>query len=258
MYYGETFTLTFTECSENHVGMQQIGQKLQKGLGNQVSDLEILFNFYKNSQYTNQVELHRLNYEVFHEPAAILIIRNGLELLGINHDSLFMEQKLLDKDKKALMKGRVVNKLARWNLCFADFQQDPCYEMGRGTVVPFSKVPITNILKERLHLLLGTNITSNIITAEGNYYYNKSCGINYHGDTERLKVIGVRFGDPMNLCFRWYYNWKIASEIFTICLFPGDIYIMSEKAVGSDWKKPSIYTLRHSAGSDVYTNPPSK
>ena len=28
------------------------------------------------------------------------------------------------------------------------------------------------------------------------------------------------------------------------------MYIMSEKAVGTDWKKKNIYTLRHSAGLD--------
>jgi len=34
----------------------------------------------------------------------------------------------------------------------------------------------------------------------------------------------------------------------------GDIYIMSEKAVGTDWKKKNVPTLRHSAGSPKYTN----
>jgi len=28
----------------------------------------------------------------------------------------------------------------------------------------------------------------------------------------------------------------------------GDIYIMSDKAVGNDWKKRKIHTLRHAAG----------
>ena len=32
----------------------------------------------------------------------------------------------------------------------------------------------------------------------------------------------------------------------------GDIYIMSEKAVGYDWKMSSIYTLRHAAGSKSF------
>ena len=32
----------------------------------------------------------------------------------------------------------------------------------------------------------------------------------------------------------------------------GDMYIMSEKAVGNDWKRRSIPTLRHAAGGMKY------
>ena len=32
----------------------------------------------------------------------------------------------------------------------------------------------------------------------------------------------------------------------------GDMYIMEEKAVGNDWKKSSIFTLRHAAGAEKY------
>ena len=31
------------------------------------------------------------------------------------------------------------------------------------------------------------------------------------------------------------------------------MYFMSEKATGNDWKKSSIVTLRHAAGSSIYT-----
>ncbi len=34
--------------------------------------------------------------------------------------------------KKAFMRGRVVNKKARWNNCYADFDQQPDYENRRG------------------------------------------------------------------------------------------------------------------------------
>lgn len=32
----------------------------------------------------------------------------------------------------------------------------------------------------------------------------------------------------------------------------GDIYVMSDKAVGYDWKKKTINTLRHAAGAEKY------
>ena len=34
----------------------------------------------------------------------------------------------------------------------------------------------------------------------------------------------------------------------------GDMYIMSEKATGFDWKSKSKYTLRHAAGCQKYTD----
>jgi hypothetical protein len=34
----------------------------------------------------------------------------------------------------------------------------------------------------------------------------------------------------------------------------GDIYIMSDKAVGYDWKKRKIPTLRHAAGCKKFFN----
>ena len=39
-----------------------------------------------------------------------------------------------------------------------------------------------------------------------------------------------------------------------IMLEHGDMYVMSEKAVGTDWKNPSIPTLRHAAGSKKFLN----
>jgi hypothetical protein len=32
------------------------------------------------------------------------------------------------------------------------------------------------------------------------------------------------------------------------------MYLMSEKAVGTDWKKPTIYTLRHATGAKKFTD----
>jgi hypothetical protein len=34
---------------------------------------------------------------------------------------------------------------------------------------------------------------------------------------------------------------------------PGDVYIMSEKTVGTDWKKKTIPTLRHATGCAKFT-----
>ena len=88
------------------------------------------------------------------------------------------------------------------------------------------------------------------LNAEGNYYYdNSKCMIGFHGDTERHVVVGIRFGSTYPLHFQWYKNSETVSDIKTIHLNGGDMYVMSEKAVGTDWKSSSKYTLRHSAGN---------
>jgi hypothetical protein len=37
-----------------------------------------------------------------------------------------------------------------------------------------------------------------------------------------------------------------------IPLEDGDMYVMSEKAVGTDWKKKTIKTLRHATGCEAF------
>ena len=60
-------------------------------------------------------------------------------------------------------------------------------------------------------------------------YINK-CGIGWHGDGERRKVIGVRLGETIPLAYLWYKNNKPLGKKIVINLNHGDLYIMSEKA----------------------------
>lgn len=52
----------------------------------------------------------------------------------------------------------------------------------------------------------------------------------------------------MPLYYTWFHNNNPASDIFKCIINHGDIYAMSEKATGNDWKKRKLYTLRHAAG----------
>jgi len=70
------------------------------------------------------------------------------------------------------------------------------------------------------------------------------------GDTERKKVFALRLGATMNLKYSWYQYSKKVKDEFNFVLNSGDMYIMSAKAVGHDWKKRNILTLRHSANFD--------
>ena len=238
-FKNQTFTLTFSESVENHAGMQIIGEKSKKGLS--VDLLRKLALEYSG-------EIVHLN-ELQDQPEAIIVIfRNGCQtLFNINPNDMFMEQNKLKKDEKCKMYGRVVNKKARHNLCFADFSQIPNYQEGLGTVIHFDNVPLLSAFREQLSTHFGEEFLQ--LNAEGNYYYDISkCYIGWHGDSERKKVVGLRLGCPFQLHYRWYYKSDPISEIVSITLNHGDIYIMSEKTVGNDWKLKNIPTLRHAAG----------
>ena len=237
----ECITITFSENVENHVGNQQIGYQLEKGYD--YSDLRDMQNKLRDDNYeTKLLCLNKLLGEEreLSDPAYILIIRNAVE----KNDILFGKLRKLNWDKKAKMRGKVVNKHARYNLCFADFEQEPNYDIGNGRVYSFENIPELEKLRDYLQELTETKLN-----AEGNYYYDTNkCGIGYHGDAERKVVIGCRFGSNIPLHFRWYKNSIGQGKKLKINLDSGDMYIMSEKTTGFDWKKRNIYTLRHSAG----------
>lgn len=235
----QTFSITFAESVENHRGMEIIGNIAKNGW--QVDELETLAEKYNG-------EIHVLNQNEKHDEAVIVIFRNGLKtIFGIDHDEIFNEQNALKKDTKCFMYGRVVEKKARHNLCFADFNQEPEYEKGKGTIVDFKNLKYLSTLRTNLGDKFGDEFKN--LYAEGNYYYDlNQTFIGEHGDTERKRVLCVRLGETMPIYFRWYYKSEPVSEIMKFDVNGGDIYIMSEKAVGFDWKKKNSYTLRHSAG----------
>ncbi len=258
-------TLTFGECAENHVGMQKLGEKGEHGLTLQeLHDAKARFG--AAGCACELIDLSSLagdDGSFLHEgarirvpPAAVLLVRGGaqkiMEKLGASAEDLLAEQVELDPDRKALMKGRVVNKHARWNLCFTEEAQDPDYVAGRGRVVAFPDVPQLDALQASLRFYFGDKAAG--LKAEGNYYFDvEKCGIGFHGDTERKIVIAVRLGAAFPLCFHWYYKGGRVGARKVLVPDSGDLYAMSDKAVGWDWKRSTVPTLRHAAGCEKYT-----
>jgi hypothetical protein len=241
----QTFTLTFGDMAENHKGMQKIGSFLNSGYN--LSDMLDI--------YQKFIEIHaKTRFLTLNNNAYVLVVEQGLiNLLGNNgYQILINEQLSLEKDTKAFMYGKVVNKHARHNLCFGESNQEPDYKNGKGRVYAFNDLPQLNNLKKKLMKLHKKN--KNIV-AEGNYYYDiNKCGIGYHGDTERKIVIGVRLGESLPLYYRWYKKNNHFGPTYKIRLNGGDIYFMSEKATGNDWKKSKIATLRHATGCEKFTS----
>lgn len=247
----KTFTLTFGEVCENHVRNEQIGHLAEKGFS--LEELQHICRYFdERGCFTELLNLNELLFDDDEEkdkaePAYVLVLRDGLgTLLSPSEKKEFYdEQDQLEKDKKVKMYGRVVNKHARHNLCFADEGHASDYENGMGTVVAFRDVPCLSKVREMIH-----EITGKRLYAEGNYYYDtRKCGIGYHGDAERRLVVGIRVGEEMPLHYRWYKNSRVVSKTLKLSLGDGDMYVMGEKAVGFDWKMRSKYTLRHAAGA---------
>lgn len=269
----ETWTITFGECVENHAGMQKIGETSNEGFD--IKELENAAEIIKDQGF--DVELIRLNEYLPEdmkdkaEEAAVLVIRDGIKMffneekeskvngkneVNGNADKIYSEydefiaEVYATKDivdKKAWMKGRVVNKKARYNLCYADYSQKADFENKKGSIINFNDVKKLEKIRNKLPELLG-NKAKNLF-AELNYYYNNKAYIGWHGDTERSRVVGLRLGSPFSLMYNWYQMGNPIGEKCELELYSGDFYIMSHKAVGTDWKKRKICTLRHAAGN---------
>ena len=243
----QAICLTFGEQSENHVGMKINGGGLANS-GFSANEIEeIKKNLKVESEYYRLDEM--VNEEGL-EPAAILIVRNGLQkLIGENPEKMMEEQLSFDWDKKYWdnRRGKVLNKHARYNVCFGEKSVEANFEQKQGTIIGFDRVPILKNLKESLGGFFGDKAKE--LEVEGNLYYNvKKCGIGFHGDSERKRVIACSLGATRPIHWQWYHQSKPIGRRLKFEIGSGDIYIMSEKASGFDWKRRSQKTLRHAAG----------
>ena len=251
------YTITFGDVAENHARMQKLGTLHEHGysckqliaLGKTLAEQGIITEWIDLAKEWN--EMHPDVME-----AGVLVIRQGVQHILDEHEKsielLCAEHDSLVPDKKAKMRGKVVNKHARWNLCFDEEDQSADFEEGKGTIVSWKHIPYTQCIREKIHEWTGDTD----LKGESNVYYNpRKCGIGYHGDGERKKVFAARFGEAekVPLYFQWFQKSKPVGSRIHVPLANGDMYAMSEKAVGFDWLKKKIPTLRHAAGCDKYT-----
>ena len=281
----ERISLTMAPGGENHRGNQLIGRMPIKGEGFKYSDIEIMGEKIRKSMGDN-VEVLDLNTlsdvnvikELGNEDQArVLILRNWAskdttkqiykECVENKWDSKYLDPNKyrteIKDGKEVRIRGRVMNKLARTNLCYvAGMSQEPEYIEGKGTIIDLNTKSTLNSEVSKLRTTLQTALVEGgsdskveINVVEGNRYYDlKKTGIGFHGDTERVVVICLTVGGgggyPMR--FQWFKDGMPIGNSIDLALNDGDVYIMSEKSVGADWKLRSKYTLRHSAGAERY------
>ena len=240
-------THTFSECVENHTGMQTIGTKRERGLA--AEEIE------KNAAKYDGAVVHELGDATLDTPRAnVVVFPSAVQrLLGIEGaDALLAESVSKSFDDRFLNTRRKVvqRKHGRLNNCYADEAQPPDIANGKGTVHAFSDSPLLASLRAKLPDLLGSEAAQ--LFAETNYYTDvrrSEVGIGFHGDTERSVVIGVRLGaSSMPLKFQWFTQTKPIGKERSIALKNGDVYAMSWKATGHDWRSRTLKTLRHGVG----------
>ena len=250
--FTERIALTFGDAGENHAGMEMVGTLGKKGSGFTLEELE------KMNEYFSQT--YKTEHSVFEwedEKASVLIIRQYVK--PSEHNSIYDEMNTFAWDTKYwdTRRGQVLNKIARSNVVILDdISQEPDYINKKGRIIDGNTLSNFSAVKRRLIHDITTAISNdkgNNLICEGNRYYDlKKCGIGYHGDVERRKVIALSLGASSKINWVWFKNSKALREPYSFTINGGDIYIMNEKAVGYDWKKRSRITLRHAAGACKY------
>tara|TARA_B110000008_G_C16972768_1_gene564627 strand:- start:1783 stop:3000 length:1218 start_codon:yes stop_codon:yes gene_type:complete len=106
-----------------------------------------------------------------------------------------------------------------------------------STVKAFGDLPGLDGIRTRLGDL---SAKTDGLFAEGNHYYGPKSNINYHGDGERKIIVCLCLGKTTKLTYQWRppeANAALKQTLAaTVTANHGDIYFMSEKAGGYDWK----------------------
>ena len=248
------FAITFGEVAILHIGSNELGKIRENGFS--VKELKNI-----KKKIGKQAKLIKLSKELPKEirkenDAAVLVIKNGADLfLGKGYaDKLLNEQLKVEYDKKYydIRTKKTKNKRARYNIVFGEENIKASEDYKIYTVKSFKSLKYLNKFRKSLPNFLGDKAVN--LNAEGNYYYEKKSGIGYHGDAERKIVICLSLGSSSTLRYVWRMpnsSEKYGNSI-DIKVNHGDIYIMSEKATGNDWKKRSKVRIVHGAGSDKY------
>lgn len=249
---GEAWSLTFGDMGENGPGMQQYGTAHAQGLSEaRLDQITAVFE-----ALGSVVERHRLGSLCRDRTdlpyAELVVVRGGAKALLPEASWSSLRSEITDRktDKKAVFRGVLKNKNARHNYGLGPVSQTADLPAGKGTIYAFSDLPMVDQLRRKIQ---DASQLQDLV-GEVNHYYNvKKTYIGYHGDSERRVVVCVRFGADFPLMFQWYHRYTPIGDVKRLVLREGDIYFMSDLAVGWNWKRSSVPTLRHAAGFCVPT-----
>ena len=254
----QTWSLTIGNGGENHTGMEFLGNLRKKGQGWDLDRL-LYAKGILEKVFGKTIELHNLNEACLKgvkipeaskpEDAYLMVVRDFLT--PAVHDAFKAEMKSYEWDRKYwdTRRQKVLNKLARANVCYGKEGRVANYAEGKGTIIGYDQSPLVAKLLQSVELLM----KDQDLIVEGNQYDDVSKnGIGPHGDTERVCVSCLRVGASMPMKFGMFWNCKLRGKPFETVINGGDLYFMSEEAVGAEWKSRSKWIWRHCAGALKY------
>ena len=253
----ERYAITFGEVAIIHTGSSEIGKINENGFS--VDELKLIkIKFGKSAVLYNLSE--QLPEKIQEDnQASLLVIKDGVNTIFNRKkaaDKFLREQKSLNYDKKYYENrfNKTLNKRARYNIVFGEKSVKSSEDYKTFTIKAFNELKYLKKLRKKLGIIFGEKAKN--LNAEGNYYFHDKSGIGFHGDAERKIVICVSLGKSsiLRYCWRKPGSSLLFGKPIDIQLDHGDIYIMSEKATGYDWKMRSKYRLVHAAGYEKYLN----
>lgn len=170
------------------------------------------------------------------EPAGVLVIRNGAELLmnmgGINDsktDDLCLEYSIFNHDTNEKIHTSVSTGV----------------NIDKRKIKDLSSLYLLNSVRKGIVKLIDN--TDQISIDSTTYTNMKEYTMFYRGEKQKSFIIYLQLGVSIPLSYKWYhFGVSVGNEIHIPDLRNGDICIPSYKAMGLDYRSRSKYTIRHS------------
>ena len=195
-----TWSLTIGNGGENHTGMEFIGKLRKAGEGWDLDRLLYAKGILENV-FGKTVELHNLNEACLEgvkipeaskpKDAYLMVVRDFLT--PEVHKAFKVEMQSYEWDRKYwdTRRSKVLNKLARANVCYGKTGRAANYKAKQGTIIGYDSSPLVGKLLQTVEILM----KDEGLIVEGNQYDDVSKnGIGPHGDTERVCVACLRVG----------------------------------------------------------------
>ena len=162
-------------------------------------------------------------------------------------DAMLEEVEAIQYDKFTFTYQAAKAAHSRHLVFVGDSLREPVPEEGTHTVLAWDSLPACELAAR----LVSRELRSWDLKVACALHYPDidKCGISWHGDQERRQTVLFRLGKaqrPIHL--RWMHENKPAGPVISIPLAHGDVFIPCAKAVGTDYKRRKVPTLRHATG----------